>query len=157
MLFVTRLMDIRSRIQKSLANRTDTVFLRREFNRFGSRAAVNAALKGLVAQGTLMRIGQGIYVKADIGLLTREPVPVEPLGSAAYQALKKLGIPARMGEAWRVYNLGLTTQIPAGIVFDTGKRRIARKIGFRGKFVQFENPVTPAIKIFADTKQGNRQ
>ncbi|MHB8253722.1 MAG: DUF6088 family protein [Acidiferrobacter sp.] len=150
-------MDIRNRIQRSLANRADAVFLRREFNRFGSRAAVNAALKRLVTQRALMRIGQGLYVKTAIGLLTGELIPAESLDLAAYQALKKLGIPARMGEAWRVYNAGLTTQIPAGIVFDTGKRRIARKIGFRGKFVRFENPVTPAIKVFVDTKQTSRQ
>ena len=30
-------------------------------------------------------------------------------------------------------------QVPAGIVFNVGRRRIARKLGFNGKAIQYEH------------------
>lgn len=39
----------------------------------------------------------------------------------------------------REYNAGRSTQVPAGIVFNVGRRRIARKRGFNGKAIQYEH------------------
>jgi hypothetical protein len=37
------------------------------------------------------------------------------------------------------YNAGRSSQLPSGIVLNTGKRRIARKLSFNGKAVQYEH------------------
>jgi len=37
------------------------------------------------------------------------------------------------------YNAGRSTQVPAGIVFNVGRRRIARKLGFNGKAIRYEH------------------
>lgn len=37
------------------------------------------------------------------------------------------------------YNAGRSTQLPSGIVLNTGKRRIARKLSFNGKVIQYEH------------------
>jgi hypothetical protein len=53
-------------------------------------------------------------------------------------ALTRLGVELRESTRIRDYNAGLTTQVPTGIVVNTGRRRITRKIGFNGKFVEYE-------------------
>ena len=69
---------------------------------------------------------------------TRETIPYRPLEVLAPEALKKLGVAVRPGRLAQEYNSGRSTQVPAGIVINVGKRRIARKLGFNGKLVQYE-------------------
>jgi hypothetical protein len=54
-------------------------------------------------------------------------------------ALTRLGVTLTESTRIRDYNAGLTTQVPTGIVVNTGRRRITRKIGFNGKFVEYEH------------------
>jgi hypothetical protein len=131
-------MNTLERIKRSLANRGDGVFLRGEFERFGSPAQVGRSLRQLTLDGVLVRLGVGVYAKAKSSALTGKPIPVRPLEVLAPQALNKLGItvaPSRLAQA---YNAGLSTQLPAGIVVNVGKQRIARKLGFNGRVVQYE-------------------
>lgn len=44
-------------------------------------------------------------------------------------------LPSRLAQD---YNAGRSTQLPAGIVLNIGKRRTARKLSFNGKAVQYE-------------------
>jgi hypothetical protein len=37
------------------------------------------------------------------------------------------------------YNAGRSTQFPSGIVLNTGKRHIARRLSFYGQAVQYEH------------------
>ena len=131
-------MNILERIKRSVANQGDGVFLRAEFERFGSPAQVGRALSQLTQGGALVRLGLGVYAKAKPSVLTGKPIPARPLEVLAPEALKKLGIAVTPSRLTQDYNAGRSTQLPSGIVLNTGKRRIARKLSFNGKAVQYE-------------------
>jgi hypothetical protein len=132
-------VNIVDRIRRSVANRSDDVFLRGEFERFGSAAQVSRALATLAREGLLVRLGVGVYAKAKPSVLSGEPIPVRPLEVLAPQVLRKLGVPVRPSRLTRAYNEGRSSQLPAGIVLNVGNRRINRKLGFKGKVVQYEH------------------
>lgn len=71
-------------------------------------------------------------------MLTGKPIPIRPLEVLAPEVLKKLGITVTPSRLTQDYNAGRSTQLPCSIVLDTGKRRIARKLSFNGKAVQYE-------------------
>ncbi|MDB5931339.1 MAG: hypothetical protein JWR60_3046 [Polaromonas sp.] len=131
-------MKILERIKRSLANQGDGVFVRAEFERFGSPAQVGRALRQLTQDGALVRLGVGVYAKAKPSVLSGRPIPARPLEVLAPEALKKLGIPVMPSRLAQDYNAGRSTQLPSGIVLNTGKRRIARRLSFNGKAVQYE-------------------
>lgn len=131
-------MNILDRIKRSVVNRGDAVFLRAEFERFGSPAQVGRALSQLTQGGALVRIGLGVYAKAKPSVLTGQPIPARPLEVLAPEVLKKLGITVMPSRLTQDYNAGRSTQLPSGIVLNTGKRRIVRKLSFNGKAVQYE-------------------
>ena len=97
------------------------------------------ALRELVLDGTLVRLGLGVYAKAKPSVLTGKPIPVRPLEVLAPEALNKLGVTVMASRLTEAYNAGRSTQVPAGIVFNVGRRRIARKLGFNGKAIQYEH------------------
>lgn len=131
-------MNVIDRIRRSVANRSDDAFLRGEFERFGSPAQVSRALAALTREGLLVRLGVGVYAKAKPSVLSGEPIPVRPLEVLSPQVLRKLGVPVRPSRLARAYNEGRSSQLPAGIVLNVGNRRINRKLGFKGKVVQYE-------------------
>jgi len=131
-------MNILERIKRSVANRDDSVFLRAEFERFGSPAQVGRALRQLTQGGALVRLGLGVYAKAKPSVLSGQPIPAWPLEVLAPEVLKKLGIPVTPSRLTLDYNAGRSTQLPSGIVLNTGKRRIVRKLSFKGQAVQYE-------------------
>ena len=86
-----------------------------------------------------MRLGVGLYAKAKRSVLSGQPIPARPLEVLAPMALTRLGVELLEPSRTRDYNAGRTTQVPTGIVVNTGRRRITRKIGFNGKFVEYEH------------------
>jgi hypothetical protein len=131
-------MNITDRIRRSVRGRTDLVFRPTDFLAFGSEASVKRALKELTSIGILVRLGVGIYAKAKPSVISGKPIPAQPLEILGPQALAKLGIRPRLSLQTAEYNAGRTTQVPTGIVVNVGKQRISRKIGFNGKFLQYE-------------------
>jgi hypothetical protein len=131
-------MNITDRIRRSVRGRTDLVFRPTDFLAFGSEASVKRALKELTSIGILVRLGVGIYAKAKPSVISGKPIPAQPLEILGPQALTKLGIRPRQSLQTAEYNAGRTTQVPTGIVVNVGKQRISRKIGFNGKFLQYE-------------------
>ena len=86
----------------------------------------------------MVRLGAGIYAKAKPSVISGKPIPVQPLEILGPQALTKLGIRPSQSLQTVEYNAGRTTQVPTGIVVNVGKQRVSRKIGFNGKFLQYE-------------------
>lgn len=132
-------MNITDRIKRSVQRRHELVLRPVDFQAFGSEASVKRALKELVDQGLLVRLGVGLYAKAKRSVLSGQPIPARPLEVLGPMALTRLGVTLRESTRIRDYNAGLTTQVPTGIVVNTGRRRITRKIGFNGKFVEYEH------------------
>jgi hypothetical protein len=131
-------MKITDRIRRSVRGRTDLVFRPADFLAFGSEASLKRALKELTSAGVLVRLGVGIYAKAKPSVISGKPIPVQPLEILGPQVLIKLGVYPRQSLQTAEYNAGRTTQVPTGIIVNVGKQRISRKIGFNGKFLQYE-------------------
>jgi Family of unknown function (DUF6088) len=131
-------MNVTERIQRSLSNRRGDVFVRADFQSFGSPAQVGRALGALTARGSLVKLGVGVYAKAKASVLSGLPIPVKPVEVLAPLALQRLGVVLNAARVTSAYNAGRSTQLPAGIVLNTGKRRISRKLGFNGTLVQYE-------------------
>jgi hypothetical protein len=128
---------IRDRVARSIGRSSAEVFLRSDFKAIGSYAQVGKALNSLSREGMLVRVGYGVYAKARLSSLTGRPVPRKPLEALASETFKKLGVNVRPGRAARAYISG-STQIPALISFDTGSRRISRKLRVGGREVSYE-------------------
>lgn len=131
-------MTIQERIESSLARSKATVYLRSEFNKFGSYDQVGRALRAIVAKGLLVKAGYGVYAKARKSSLTGNPVPVVPLMEVGLSALSKLGVDVQMSTAARAYSEGRSKQIPMCDAVNVGRSRVTRKIRFGGKIVRYE-------------------
>lgn len=132
-------MNVTDRIKRSVSNRKSAdVFLRADFDGFASAAQVGRALNELTARGALVKLGVGVYARAKPSVLSGKPIPARPLEVLAPQALRRLGVALGETRLAAAYNSGQSTQIPAGVVLNTGKRRITRKLGFNGKLVHYE-------------------
>ncbi|MHB1902639.1 MAG: S-adenosylhomocysteine hydrolase [Ferrimicrobium sp.] len=128
----------RSKIREGIRNYMDSrpdeaAFLRSEFEGCGgTRSGVDKAIRGMVQDGELVRVGYGAYVRARRMI---SPVTKEPMIGAivvpevwAWQTLRKLGVDPQPNSALRDYNEGRSTQIPVWLAFDVGRSRIRRKI-----------------------------
>lgn len=114
------------------------VFRTLAFLPFGSRTAVQRALAQLVREGLLVRIGIGVYARAKRSPLTGNVIPVAPLEVLVPEALALFGVEVRASKAYRDYNEGRTTQVPGQFAISTGKRRISRRLEFKGRGPSYE-------------------
>ena len=139
------MISTRTRIARSLGiSKKKTVFLRSDFETFGTSTRVTRALQELIKEGRIIRVGRGIYVKARPSSVTGNPVPVEPLETVAHKALAALGVDAQLGSADKAYVGGLTQDVPMEIAIDVGSSRISRRIEFGGREVRLERNRRPA-------------
>lgn len=132
-------VTIGERLRRSVAARKGEVVLRRDLNHLGSSSQISRGLKQLLAEGKLVRIGVGVYAKATPSPLTGRPAPRQILAVLVAETLERLGIAWRQGKAQRLYNAGLTTQVPWRTTIDTGHRRISRRLGVGRSMVNYEN------------------
>ena len=133
-----------AKISRRISRRKGDVFLRSDFKDLGGYDQVGRALRRLVAKGTLVRIGYGLYARATIGPLSGKVVPANGLPSLAIEALQRLkdqkllDVEIMTSAATRAYNAGQTTQVPTGRVIGI-KGRVSRKIAFGGNQISYEN------------------
>jgi len=126
-----RRQTLRERIEKRIASKAgDDVFLPREFADLGGEDQVLRALRGLVRDKRLMRLGYGVYARAIVSRLSGDPILYSAGGllSAARQAMDKLGVKWELTEAERAYNEDRSTQVPANPVVRV-KGRFSRRLG----------------------------
>ena len=108
-----------------------------DFLDLSDRDQVMRALRKLIAKKLIMKVGQGVYVKAKESQLTGKIIPQIDLAEIGKAVAAKLNIkvlPSRY-ELW--YNEGKTTQVPSGKVIAI-KGTILRKIGFNGVYIIYE-------------------
>jgi hypothetical protein len=110
-----------------------------------SRSSVMRALKRLLQEKFLFKMGYGIYVSsmyASSGRLVPSTTPER----AAVAFFRRRNIPWKDGYLRRQNLLGRSTQIPAHSTFDVGNSRITRKIGIGKIVIQYErNRKTPDL------------
>lgn len=128
---------LEKRIQYRIKKSKDFVFMLPDFLDLSDRDQVMRALRKLIAKNLIMKVGKGVYVKAQESKLTGKIIPqidLAEIGKAVAQKLNIKVLPSRY-ELW--YNEGKTTQVPSGRVIAI-KGTILRKIGFNGVYIIYE-------------------
>jgi hypothetical protein len=125
---------LRERIKTRITRSRGSVFLPREFNDLGGEDQVLRALRRLVKEGDLVRLGYGVYSRAERSALSGQPMLAAPEGfaGAAREALTKLGVPWEPSTWERAYNEGRSTQVPVNVVLRV-RGRFSRRLSYRGK------------------------
>ena len=136
---MARRRTLRDRIGDRIARRRDDVFLTREFRDLGGEDQVLRALRGMVRDGVLLRLGYGVYGRAEISSLTGKPMLAARGGfiDAARQALNKLGVQWELTEFQRAYNEGRSTQVPLNPAVRV-KGRFARQLRYQDTELRLE-------------------
>ena len=130
---------LREKLERRIADRRDDVFLPREFRDLGGEDQVLRALRGLVAEGQLLRLGYGVYGRAETSRLSGEPILAAQGGfiGAARQALDKLGVAWEATEFEKAYNEGRSTQVPVNPAVRL-KSRFVRRLRYQNAELRLE-------------------
>jgi hypothetical protein len=108
--------NFRRRIRKAIDAREGNIILRSDLNGLGLPRQVSRALKALVEDGVLIKLGYGIYAKAKKSKYTNRTVLLDAFESVCVEALKRLGIRWELGQALKDYNEGKTQQVPVKFI-----------------------------------------
>jgi hypothetical protein len=127
---------LESRILKRMERKRGDVFLRADFGDLGGYDQVGRALRKIVREGQLVKVGQGLYARASRSITSGEPIPVQGLETLK-EALGRVGVETLPTRLERAYNAGTTTQVPTGRVVGV-TRRVRRKVGYGGINLSFE-------------------
>ena len=89
-----RQLTLRQKIEERIKNHVDDVFLPREFSDLSDEDQVLRALRNLVREGSLVKLGYGVYGRAVQSQLTGQAILYSQNGfaGAVRQALTKLGV-----------------------------------------------------------------
>ncbi len=132
-------MTLRQRVEARIAKRRDDAFLTREFLDLGGERQVLRALRELTDQGRLIRLGYGVYGRAEISPLTAQPMLTgDGFGSVARQVLDKLKVRWEPTTAERDYNEGRSTQVPMTPRVRLRGNRFSRKLRYKTMELAFE-------------------
>ena len=117
-------MTIKARIQSRLKRSKRYVFTRGDFKDIAGYDQVGRALRDLIKEGQLLKVGYGVYTKARQNSITGKVMPAAPGGSSAVivETLDRLKVRYRFTGATQMYNSGESTQIPASPEITTSPR-----------------------------------
>jgi hypothetical protein len=134
-----RRFTLRQRVEARIARRRDDAFLTREFLDLGGTRQVLRVLSELTEQGKLIRLGYGVYGRAEISSLTNQPMLAgHGFGPVARQALDKLKVRWEPTTWERAYNEGRSTQVPMTARVRLRGSRFSRKLRYRTMELSFE-------------------
>ena len=135
-----RKRTLRESVEARIAERRDDVFLPREFRDLGGEDQVLRVLRGLMREGRLVRLGYGVYGRAETSYLSGEPILAARDGfiGAARQALDKLGVPWEPTDAQTAYNAGRSTQVPVNPAVRIRKSRFVRRLKYQDTELRLE-------------------
>src|ERR1017187_4924492 len=134
-----RKRTLRETVEARIADRRDDVFLAREFRDLGGEDQVLRVLRGLVRDGQLVRLGYGVYGRAETSRLSGQPILAARGGfiGAARQALDKLGVPWEPTEYQLAYNESRSNQVPVNPAVRV-KGRFARRLCYQDTELRVE-------------------
>lgn len=126
--------SLQAKLEQRIAERSDDVFLTREFADLGGERQVLRALKNEIEAGRLIRLGYGVYGRAKPSRLSGKPMLAAAGGfnEAARSALTKLGVAWTPAEWEIAYNEGRSTQVPVNPMVRV-KGRFSRRLSYGGK------------------------
>src|SRR6516225_3564828 len=127
---------LEGRMLKRMSRKRGDALLRADFEDLGGYDQVGRVLRKMVREGRLVRVGQGLYVRASPSITSGEPIPAPGL-EVLREALGRVGIETFPTRLERAYNSGETAQVSTGRVVRV-TRRVRRKVGYGGVHLSFE-------------------
>lgn len=115
-----------------------------DFLDFGSRPAVDQALSRLVRRGQLYRVSRGLYALPRVSMLTGGLAVSSPHGVARSIA-RKLGLQILPSRPQASNMLGLSTQVPAKLIYLTDGRSRTVNAGPFTFYFRHASPRTMAV------------
>lgn len=130
-------MTINRKVQTRVKRSKGSVFLRSDFKDIVDYDQVGRALRELVREGLLIKIGYGLYARARINSITGNVMADNPSGSdgVVIEAMEKLGVKYQLDDLSRMNLSGDSTQIPAKVKIIPKSSRFTRKIAIGTQFV----------------------
>lgn len=113
------------------------VFVRKDFEVFGGYRQISRALSKLIEKKRLIKLGTGIYAKAQVSKYLDSPLLEGGFDNVAREALDRIGVDWEPGTAEQEYNAGQTQQIPMQNMVKL-KTRLRRAISYQGRQLLFE-------------------
>lgn len=123
-------------IQRLPAN----VILRSDLKQLDTPRQISRILKDLIEDGFLVKLGYGIYAKAETSEYTNRPLIKVGFTNSSIEALNRLKIKWELGKAIKDYNMGKTTQVPAKLIIRL-KSRYRGSIGNGCRKLIFEDGI----------------
>lgn len=131
---------IQTQIKQKLTEKEGQIIFPEDYLHLGSPEAVHMALSRLVKQKELTRLAKGIYLRQKIDIKLGPIMPsIEEIALAIAQ---KENVIIRPTGAYALNKLGISTQIPMKVVFQTNGQPRSIKIG---KGTLTFKPTTPKM------------
>jgi len=130
----------RNRVLEHILNTPNSVILRKDIDFLGEPRQISRALKALVEDGELIKLGYGIYAKAEFSNLLDRPIISAGFTIACIEALKRLKVEWEPSQAIKDYNEGRSQQVPAHFEVRL-KTRFRRKISHGNNALRLEGMV----------------
>lgn len=129
-----------SKVRAYVQNMQSDVVLRSEINALGEPRQVSRALRALVDDGMLIKIGLGVYAIAETSQYINKPIIKAGFANACIQALNKLDVKWEPGKVIKDYNEGRSQQVPVQVVVRL-KSRCRRQFSYRGRQLIIERKI----------------
>ena len=134
---MARKVTLEERVAKRITRMKRTVLMREDFDDLGGYDQVGRVLRQLAEKGAVIKIGYGLYAKAERSPITGTIIPVRSLPALAKEALSRLHVQTVPSQLEHDYNSGRSTQVPTGRLIGVTSR-IKRRIGYNGNYVSLE-------------------
>ena len=134
---MARLQTLKDKIKYRIKKSKETVFLVRDFIDLSDRDQILRALRSLIKEQLIIKLGKGIYSKTKVSEISQKIIPADNLRNTAVAAMKKLGVEVLPTKAEQAYNNKQTTQVPNGFIIGVNKR-VSRNIRFERTSIRYE-------------------
>jgi len=121
---------------KRIKRAKTSAFVPGDFFDLSDRDQTGRVLRRLVRQGVLIKLGYGIYARAERTERSNKLVTEKYFPEVAKEALKKLKVSVYPSTYDRLYQSG-GLQVPTGFVLGV-RQRISRNISYDGRSIKYE-------------------
>ncbi len=135
---MVKLITLKDKIQYRIRKSKENTFLVKEFMDLSGRDQILRALRALMKENEIIRVGKGVYTKTRKSFITGDYIPKDNLRAIAITALKKLGVKVVPTNDEKNYNARLTEQVPNEFIIGVNKR-VSRNISFKQARIEYEN------------------
>lgn len=127
---------LEKKIQYRVKRQKQSLFMLDDFIDLSDKNQIMRALKKLINKKLIVKIGQGLYVRAKISSVTSLPIPEKDINILAIEFLNRFKIKSLPSKYDLMYNNNEATQVPTGR-FIIIKGRVSRKIGFNNNYIKY--------------------